>query len=117
MYFNVFLKIGCKGNHFSPLIIIFPQKSTSLLHYPVSKYASSFGYSVHRNTTISTIMLIYSNNWPLQEQSYKIFPIFALTKTNRPMYTKTESKDEKMTTNQKRVESSVKKPMPSIWYT
>ena len=105
MYFNVFLKIGCKGNHFSPLIIIFPQK-----------YASSFGYSVHRNTTISIIMLIYSNNWPLQEQSYKIFPIFVLTKTNRPMYTKTESKDEKMTTNQKRVESSVKKPMPSIWY-
>ena len=41
-------------------------------------------------------MLIYSNNWPLQEQSYKIFPIFALTKTNRPMYTKTESKNEKM---------------------
>jgi len=30
----------------------------------VSKYASSFGYSVHRNTTISIIMLIYSNNWP-----------------------------------------------------
>ena len=57
-------------------------------------------------------MLIYSNNWPLQEQSYKIFPIFALNKTNRPMYTKTESKDEKMTTNQKKVESSVKKPMP-----
>ena len=26
MYFNVFLKIFCKGNHFSPLIIIFPQK-------------------------------------------------------------------------------------------
>lgn len=62
-------------------------------------------------------MLIYSNNWPLQEQYYKIFPIFALTKTNRPMYTKTESKNEKMTTNQKKVESSVKKPMPSIWYT
>ena len=61
-------------------------------------------------------MLIYSNNWPLQEQSYKIFPIFALTKTNRPMYTKTES-NEKMTTNQKKVELSEKKPMPSIWYT
>ena len=88
-----------------------------LWHQIVSKYASSFGYSVHRNSTISIIMLIYSNNWPLQEQSYKIFPIFALTKTNRPMYTKTESKNEKMTTNQKKVESSVKKPMPSIWYT
>ena len=28
-------------------------------------------------------MLIYSNNWPLQEQYYKIFPIFALTKTQQ----------------------------------
>lgn len=48
----------------------------------------------------------------LQNISY-----ICLTKTNRPMYTKTESKEEKMTTNQKKVESSVKKPMPSIWYT
>ena len=32
------------------------------------------------------------------------------------MYIKTESKDEKMTTNQKKVELSEKKPMPSIWY-
>ena len=32
------------------------------------------------------------------------------------MYMKTEVKDEKMTANQKKVESSVKKPMPSIWY-
>jgi hypothetical protein len=30
---------------------------------------------------------------------------------------KTETKDEKMTINQKKVESSAKKPMPSIWYT
>ena len=62
-------------------------------------------------------MLICPKNWSLREQSYKIFPIFAITKTNRPMYTKTESKDEKMTVNQKKVDSSVKKPMPSIWYT
>ena len=61
-------------------------------------------------------MLINPNNWSLQEQYCELFPIFALTKTNRPMYTKTESKDEKMTANQKKVESSVKKPMPSIWY-
>ena len=60
-------------------------------------------------------MLICPKNWSLREQSYKIFPIFAITKTNRPMYTKTESK-EKMTTNQKKVELSEKKPMPSIWY-
>ena len=32
------------------------------------------------------------------------------------MYMKTEVKDEKMTANQKKVELSVKKPMPSIWY-
>jgi len=31
------------------------------------------------------------------------------------MYTKIDSK-EKMTTNQKKVELSEKKPMPSIWY-
>ena len=60
-------------------------------------------------------MLICPKNWSLREQSYKIFPIFAITKTNRPMYTKTELK-EKMTTNQKKVELSEKKPMPSIWY-
>ena len=33
------------------------------------------------------------------------------------MNTKTESKNEKMMVNQKKVDSSVKKPMPSIWYT
>jgi len=33
------------------------------------------------------------------------------------MNTKTELKNEKMTVNQKKVDSSVKKPMPSIWYT
>lgn len=33
------------------------------------------------------------------------------------MNTKTESKNEKMTVNQKKVDSSVKKPTPSIWYT
>ena len=32
------------------------------------------------------------------------------------MYTKTESTDEKMKTNQKKVELSEKKSMPSIWY-
>ena len=60
-------------------------------------------------------MLICPKNWSLREQYYVIFPIFAITKTNRPMYTKTES-NEKMTTNQKKVELSEKKPMPSIWY-
>ncbi len=75
------------------------------------------GYFVNRNTTISIIMLINLNNWSLQEQYCELFPIFATTKTNGPMYTKTELKNEKMTINQKKVESSVKKPMPSIWYT
>ena len=75
-----FWKSGAKVIIFLHLLSSFLKKSTSLLHYLVSKYASSFGYSVHRNTTISIIMLIYSNNWPLQEQYYKIFPIFALTK-------------------------------------
>ena len=32
------------------------------------------------------------------------------------MYMKTDVKDEKMTINQKKVESNEKKPMPSIWY-
>jgi hypothetical protein len=32
------------------------------------------------------------------------------------MYMKTEVKEEKMTVNQKKVESNAKKPMPSIWY-
>ena len=33
------------------------------------------------------------------------------------MYTKSETKNEKVTINQKKVESTTKKPMPSIWYT
>jgi hypothetical protein len=32
------------------------------------------------------------------------------------MYMKTEVKEEKMTVNQKKVESNAKKHMPSIWY-
>ena len=32
------------------------------------------------------------------------------------MYNKIEVKDEKMKINQKKAESSEKKPMPSIWY-
>jgi hypothetical protein len=62
-------------------------------------------------------MLISSKNCSVRGQYYKIFPIFAVTKAIRVMYMKTETKDEKMTINQKKVESSAKKPMPSIWYT
>ena len=73
---------------------------------------------MNRNTTIHRIMLIFSNYCSIQEQYYNIFLNFVPTKKpKRVMYTKSETKNEKVTINQKKVESTTKKPMPSIWYT